>query len=203
MPLSWRRVKHGAAVTGYWSGVANAQALPAKWRAVLVAAAVAISGAAWGTPLEQVGSAHQDDGVPETMVRTARQVSELMEIEAAYAIERATYALETSGGMMGAASRPAEARTRHDAADADGLTLVAIYGVGKKLAAQVMDGTTQYLYRHGQAYPVGMPTDAPDANVYQLRGISGSCVVLARDQQAHTLCLHPDFRVDHHAVGRP
>lgn len=68
------------------------------------------------------------------------------------------------------------------------LRLVAIYGVGKKLLAQVMVGAQPYVYMYGQALPVGMRV-SPSA--YMLRGISGSCVQLERKDEAHTLCLHP------------
>ena len=70
------------------------------------------------------------------------------------------------------------------------LNLVAIYGVGKKLLAEVTVGTQQYVYMRGQALPVGVKANS---SAYLLRGISGSCVQLERKDEAHTLCLHPSL----------
>src|SRR5690606_33351740 len=69
-----------------------------------------------------------------------------------------------------------------------GLKLVAIYGVGKKLLAEVMVGGQAHVYMRGQALAVGAKA-SPSA--YLLRGISGSCVQLERQDTSHTLCLHP------------
>ncbi|MDN5844128.1 MAG: hypothetical protein L0H54_11875 [Alcaligenaceae bacterium] len=65
--------------------------------------------------------------------------------------------------------------------------LVAMYGVGRKLMAEVLVGSHPYLYIRGQAHPVG---HGKDPDVYQLRGMTGSCVQLQRAQVSHSLCLH-------------
>lgn len=70
------------------------------------------------------------------------------------------------------------------------LKLVAIYGVGKKLLAEVMVGTQPYVYMRGQALPVGVKASA---SAYMLRSISDSCVQLERKDEAHTLCLYPSL----------
>jgi hypothetical protein len=70
----------------------------------------------------------------------------------------------------------------------EGLKLVAIYGVGKKLLAEVRVGSRPQVYLRGQALPLGAKADA---QVYRLHGITGSCVHLERRGEAHTLCLHP------------
>lgn len=68
--------------------------------------------------------------------------------------------------------------------------LVAIYGVGKKLLAEVLVGSQPHVYMRGQALPVGAK---PGAAVPVLRGITGSCVQLERQDETHTLCLHPSL----------
>lgn len=65
--------------------------------------------------------------------------------------------------------------------------LVAMYGVGRTLMAEVLVGTRAYLYMRGQAHPVGY---ANDQTVYQLRGMNGSCIQLHKTQISHSLCLH-------------
>lgn len=64
--------------------------------------------------------------------------------------------------------------------------LVALYGVGRALMAEVQVGRESYLYVRGQAYPAG---HAGDRGVYQLRGMNGACVQLERDDDKHSLCL--------------
>ncbi|KAA0911768.1 hypothetical protein [Pusillimonas sp. ANT_WB101] len=157
---------------------------------------------AWATVAEPPSIAHRHEVAADPTTRIMQQVYELMEVETAQAIARARHAPEVSDGYLTDISSSQEARMSQDTHGADRLKLIAIYGIGKKLAAQVMAGTKQYLYRHGQAYPVGMTAESSDTDAYRLRGISNSCVVLERDQQAQTLCIHPDFRVDG-AVGRP
>ncbi len=68
------------------------------------------------------------------------------------------------------------------------LKLVGIYGVGKKLLAEVEIGAQPHVYMRGHAFPVGMKASSSS---YKLRGISGSCVQLERKDEAHTLCLSP------------
>ncbi|WP_066454494.1 hypothetical protein [Castellaniella caeni] len=64
--------------------------------------------------------------------------------------------------------------------------LVALYGVGQALMAEVQVGQRAYLYVRGQAYPAG---HAGDRGVYQLRGMNGACVQLERGDDRHSLCL--------------
>lgn len=64
--------------------------------------------------------------------------------------------------------------------------LVALYGVGRTLMAEVQVGRRAYLYVRGQAWPAG---HAGDRGVYQLRGMNGACVQLERGQDRHSLCL--------------
>lgn len=64
--------------------------------------------------------------------------------------------------------------------------LVALYGVGRALMAEVQVGRRAYLYVRGQAWPAG---HAGDRSVYQLRGMNGACVQLERGEDRHSLCL--------------
>ncbi|MDY0308512.1 MAG: hypothetical protein RBR29_01790 [Castellaniella sp.] len=64
--------------------------------------------------------------------------------------------------------------------------LVALYGVGRALMAEVQVGRRAYLYVRGQAWPAG---HAGDRGVYQLRGMNGACVQLERGDDRHSLCL--------------
>ncbi|HEX7386153.1 MAG TPA: hypothetical protein VF285_02620 [Castellaniella sp.] len=64
--------------------------------------------------------------------------------------------------------------------------LVALYGVGRALMAEVQVGRESYLYVKGQVHPAGY---AGDSGVYQLRGMNGACVQLERGEDRHSLCL--------------
>lgn len=111
-------------------------------------------------------------------------VRELMRMETELALSRARKALhkeDKTGPDIQSGNRYG-----HSGA----LKLVAIYGVGKKLLAEVMIGAQPHVYMRGQALPVGTKSN-PSA--YMLRGISGSCVQLERKDEAHTLCLPPSF----------
>ncbi|MGB3290366.1 MAG: hypothetical protein WBA83_13930 [Burkholderiaceae bacterium] len=109
-------------------------------------------------------------------------VRELMRLDADLALTQlkgrmSREGMATEAAQVGAASAAGGA-----------LKLVAIYGVGRKLLAEVMIGTRPYVYLHGKALAVGAKAGPAE---YLLRGISGSCVHLERQQEAHTLCLHP------------
>lgn len=64
--------------------------------------------------------------------------------------------------------------------------LVALYGVGKALMAEVQVGNQAYLYIRGQTYPAG---HLGDKRVYQLKAMNGACVQLEKEQDRHSLCL--------------
>lgn len=66
--------------------------------------------------------------------------------------------------------------------------LAAIYGVGRQLMAEVVLDHVIYLYRRGQALPVGV---APGDDVYLLQSISTSCIELKKSDTSHHLCLRP------------
>lgn len=143
-----------------------------KWRSVIAALALP----AIVAPCTALASAARiDDLAAEQM-----SVRELMRLDTELALSHAKNTLRKDGGA-GADSRGQYARS-------GALKLVAIYGVGKKLLAEVTDGTQSYIYMRGQALPVG---GKAGASTYMLNGMSGSCVQLERKGEAHTLCLHP------------
>lgn len=66
------------------------------------------------------------------------------------------------------------------------LQLVGIYGVGKRLFAEVRAGSQGWLFLRGHSAPVGRTAlDAP----YRLKEISGSCIRLEHQAQETRLCL--------------
>jgi hypothetical protein len=90
-----------------------------------------------------------------------------------------------------ASKRLRAADPQHDVSRSSGSAaprLAAIYGVGKKLLAEVVIGSRSHVYLRGQALPVG---GQAGPGTYMLRGISGSCVHLERAGDSHTLCLRP------------
>ncbi|MGB6155175.1 MAG: hypothetical protein WBF60_04630 [Castellaniella sp.] len=64
--------------------------------------------------------------------------------------------------------------------------LVALYGVGRALMAEVQVGQRAYMYVRGQPFPAG---HTGDSGVYQLRGMNGACIQLERGEDRHSLCL--------------
>lgn len=119
---------------------------------------------------------HEDLGSQQMSVR------ELMHLDTALALEKARARLRQQRTGQGLAE--ASNQIAHGGA----MKLLAIYGVGKKLLAEVMIGERTHVYMRGQAWAVGMKADPSS---YRLRGISGSCVHLEREGKGHTLCLHP------------
>lgn len=64
--------------------------------------------------------------------------------------------------------------------------LVALYGVGKSLMAEIQVGNQAYLYIRGQPYPAGY---RGDNRVYRLVAMNGACVQLEKGEDKHSLCL--------------
>ena len=88
----------------------------------------------------------------------------------------------------GGAARGGATRARSAGPEVAGARprLVAMYGVGRNLMAEVQVGARAFLYLRGQALPVG---HAGDAAVYRLRDMNGACVHLERGEDRHSLCL--------------
>lgn len=108
-------------------------------------------------------------------------VRELMRIDTEHALGQARSHSAQQGRRLG---RP-ERTVRKMAGEP---RLAAIYGVGRQLIAEVVVDQVIYLYRYGQALPVGV---APGDDVLLLQKISTSCVDLKNAERAHHLCLRP------------
>lgn len=132
--------------------------------AVFLVVAACLARAAWA----------QSDEDWETL-----SVRELMQQDLRQALDDAA---RSSPSGPGGGPRPAPAPARPLLAP----RLVALYGVGRALMAEVQVGRDSYLYVRGQAYPAG---HAGDQTVYQLRGMNGACVQLERGEDRHSLCL--------------
>ncbi|WP_143705468.1 hypothetical protein [Pollutimonas subterranea] len=121
----------------------------------------------------------------DSLAAQQMSVRELMRIETDLALGRARKSLRNDD------KRAQGSEGESPVSRSGPLKLVGIYGVGKKLLAEVEIGAQAYVYMRGHAFPVGMKASAAS---YQLRGISGSCVQLERKDEAHTLCLSPAWR---------
>ncbi|MDS1141891.1 hypothetical protein RE432_15725 [Pusillimonas sp. SM2304] len=109
-------------------------------------------------------------------------VRELMRLDTDLALAQARNRLRQQRG------RPDQPEAGAMPARHGNLKLVALYGVGKKLLAEVAIGGQAHVYMRGQPLAVGAKAGP---STYLLRGMSGSCVHLERGGEAHTLCLNP------------
>lgn len=149
---------------------------------------VAIPGvAAASSPVEQAPTAEQLPPVTDTghLADDQMLVRELMRAEAALALrlmrdERVPVSRAQEGRPL-APDRALSQVTRP--------VLQGIYGVGKRLLAEVQWQGETYIYLNGRALPVGR---VADANTYLLHAIQSRCVQLARADTRVTLCLDHD-----------
>lgn len=109
-------------------------------------------------------------------------VRELMQLDTGHALQLAR---ERSGGTGQSAVVHHKRTVRKMSGEP---RLKAIYGVGQQLMAEVAFDQVIYLYRHGQALPVGV---AAGEDVYLLENITSSCVDLRTSETSHHLCLQP------------
>lgn len=128
--------------------------------------------------------AHPAPAEPRDPEGDVMSVRELMRLETGLALRQARQQARVAEGRGGEAIPVASS-------GAD-LELLAIYGVGSKLLAQVRHGGRTLVYLRGNVLPVGAK-DAPGAPVFRLLGLSGSCIELGREEVSHTLCLSPSF----------
>lgn len=111
-------------------------------------------------------------------------VRELMRIETQQALVASRSRLDkavTASGMLASMA----------AVSSGQMKLLAIYGVGAKLMAEVLIDNQPYVYMRGRSLPVNSKNNATS---YKLAGISGSCIHLERTGDEHTLCLQPTLR---------
>lgn len=109
-------------------------------------------------------------------------VRELMRLEG----EQALVAARQRRGQAMPARATASGDVGGSAERSDSLKLVGIYGVGKRLFAEVRSGSKAWLFLNGQSQPVGRTSEK---SVYRLRELSGSCVRLERQGDETVLCL--------------
>lgn len=123
------------------------------------------------------GRARATESQAETLEFEQMSVRELMRLDSALALSQTKAKLQGSKGLQGSAVLGGETSPR----------LQAIYGVGKKLAAEVRVGSATYVYMRGQPFPVGQRR--ADESVFVLRDMNTSCVRLERQSQELNLCL--------------
>ena len=112
-------------------------------------------------------------------------VRELMRLDSALALS------QTRSKLQGAKNPSVE----YLPTDEERPRVQAIYGVGRKLAAEVRIGSATYVYMRGQPFPVGQRV--ADESGFVLRDINSTCVRLQRKSQELNLCL-----AAHAASGR-
>ncbi len=111
-------------------------------------------------------------------------VRELMRLEAEQALaaarERKAQGRLTSAALSGSVPPKAGAHSGEQP------RLVGIYGVGKRLFAEVRAGSQAWVFLKGQRDPVGHTAPAAP---YRLRDIAGACVRLEHQGAETQLCL--------------
>lgn len=147
-----------------------------KWTIRRVHALEALVCVTWCLSRIAAAQAHDQSSSLDAEAWEVQSVRELMQLDIERALDQARQHANSPGGIVvDATGGRLEPR------------LVAMYGVGRSLMAEVLVGTQAYLYVRGQAHPLGY---ANDQAVYQLRGMNGSCIQLHKAQNSHSLCLH-------------
>lgn len=97
-------------------------------------------------------------------------------------------ALETlrRGRTPGAPVGPREPLASVSRGGEEALRLVGIYGVGKRLFAEVRAGSQGWVFLRGQPLPVG---HTASSTALRLMELSEACVRLARQEEDIHLCL--------------
>ena len=111
-------------------------------------------------------------------------VRELMRLEGEQALEAARQRRGQGAAAHAAPTGSAAAMPRSSAADAP--RLVGIYGVGKRLFAEVRRGSEAWLFLNGRSLPLGRMAGEDS---YRLREVGGACVRLERQGEETVLCL--------------
>lgn len=124
----------------------------------------------------------------QSLLNDQLSVRELMRLEMAEALEAARQKRliqrqkSKSSGWVGP-----KTGSNQDSEDALGSPkLLAIYGVGKQLWAEVKVGTKTLLFKHDQAVPIGFK---PGNTPYRLQSISTRCVSLSVEGEQKEYCL--------------
>ncbi len=112
-------------------------------------------------------------------------VRELMRLEGEQALAAARQ--RRGQGAIGENSAPMGTAVISGVSEGgDALQLIGIYGVGKRLFAEVRSGSQAWVFMKGQSLPVGHTAGAA---TYQLREVAGACVRLEHQGVETVLCL--------------
>lgn len=109
-------------------------------------------------------------------------VSELMRLDGEQALEAARKRRRQSAELSPAGAQAVGAA----GASADTPRLVGIYGVGKRLFAEVRSGSRALLFLKGHSLPVG---HVAGHDPYRLKEMADACVRLEREGAETVLCL--------------
>lgn len=90
-----------------------------------------------------------------------------------------------------AAQPQARAAAPYGAAEQDRVDLLAIYGVGRSLHADVAVNGAVWRYRQGRHWPLGATGQAGEPR-YALVAIDLPCVRLRREDAVRTACMHAE-----------
>jgi len=183
----------GRAMTVGSSMASGAAGTPSTGRATAAASSTA-SGAVEAGADRASAEAGGEDGIPgeEEFEWETQSVRELLRRDIGEALRSPSRQGGGAGqggfAQGGGAARGGATRARSAGPEVAGARprLVAMYGVGRNLMAEVQVGARAFLYLRGQALPVG---HAGDAAVYRLRDMNGACVQLERGEDRHSLCL--------------
>jgi hypothetical protein len=105
-------------------------------------------------------------------------------------LERAQDWLATMpGAAMPAPPMPSGAHAGQTGNARDQLEVLAIYGVGRSLHADIMINGELWRYRQGRHWPQGV-ADATGEPRYSLVSIEQPCVRLRMQESTRTACLH-------------
>lgn len=123
---------------------------------------------------------------PEHVATEHMTVLELMRLEAEQALHEARERRGSRHRGPGLRSLNASMMEGGRGPQTAGLHLVGIYGVGKRLVAEVKNGARTLYFRNGQEKPMG---HVADEDLYRLRELKGNCVRLDRGGTEELLCL--------------
>lgn len=125
----------------------------------------------------------QPPGAEPLPWKDGMKVHELLYLDTQLALQLAREKQRVAGGGKLSAAPGAVASASPDPE----LHLIAIYGVGTKLLAEVRHAGKSVVYMNGRSKALG--SQEGDTATYRLSGISGRCVRLEREGQGNTLCL--------------
>lgn len=114
-------------------------------------------------------------------------VRELMRLETEIALENARRRKQQGAGVAGAVVASASRGGVTPGEASGSLRLVGIYGVGKRLFAEVRNGERALLFLKGNSLPLGQPQAGGQ---YRLKAFVGSCVRLDDHGRETELCLN-------------